>query len=274
MKITEIITAINELVNLFSSADVIGKGFILLLCILIPLLSIVIPKLNFKIDTQDPIFLYFRAKAKRRNDRNEKELELYADLNEYVSTIKSIKKLTPIEAANFKSTIDDIICERKLYITNFLEDCLFNLDYYLNTQNPDYTLSLVQIRKHIMREYQSLRKSLGYPTVNTFNRLLYYRPLWKAYACCGCFCLLLSIIFITIPTVLLSLLSINSVILYSPILIIFIHFSFILSFWAITWIIISFIFYSRHKKKNKELKKKLFGNPDLPKSKNKHKKKK
>ena len=272
MTTTENLTAINDLANLFSSSDDIGKVFILLLCILIPLLSIVIPKLNSKIDTQDPIFLYFRTKAKRRNDRNEMELELYADLNEYVLPIKNIKELTPVEAANFKSTIDDIISERKLYITNFLEDCLSNLDYYLDSQDPDYTLSLVQIRNHIMREYQSLRKSLGYPTVNIFNRLLYYSPFWETYAYCGCFCLLLAAIFMAISAVLSSLLSATSVILYH-ILIIFIQFAFIFSIWGITWVILFFISHARHKKKNKVLKKKLFGNPDLPISKNKHKKK-
>lgn len=270
MKITEIITAINELVNLFSSANVIEKGFILLLllCILIPVLSIVIPRLNSKIDTQDPIFLYFRTKAKRRNDRNEKELELYADLNEYVSTIKSIKKFTPIEAANFKSTIDDIIGERKLYITNFLEDCLFNLDYYLDTQDPDYIITLVQIRSHIMREYQSLRKSLGYPTISIFNRLYNYGQPWELSIYYSSIFLILFCVFAAISVLLLPFLSINSTVL-NYIQIIFLLISLVFFIFGAIWLLLFFITFLLYKANSKSQKKKLFGNTSLPKSKKK-----
>lgn len=270
MKITEIITAIKELVNLFSSANVIEKGFILLLllCILIPVLSIVIPKLNSKIDTQDPIFLYFRTKAKRRNDRNEKELELYADLNEYVLPIKNIKELPPVEAANFKSTINDIIGERKLYITNFLEDCLFNLDYYLDTQDPDYTITLVQIRSHIMREYQSLRKSLGYPTISIFNRLYNYGQTWELSIYYSSIFLILFCVFAAISVLLLPFLSINPTVL-NYIQIIFLLISFVFFIFGVIWLLLFFITFLFYKANSKKQKKKLFGNTSLPKSKKK-----
>lgn len=186
--VNETLTTINSIIEIVKE----GNFFLLIISFI---LATVFIGLFFLLKHYIPF--YFVQKDTKSN-QNRKVIkaalsQLYYPLYDYIQFQTDLFHYSPEQAEKFLIDIQEIIKKNPVYCTDVLNELLIQLHIELAKQNAKYADSLVTIRLYIMREYESLRKKLNYPSDSHLTKLNFY----TSYTCkvfyCGYLLLIISL---------------------------------------------------------------------------------